>query len=72
MFGLEAVVIELLFKLIVAVLALAIGRLALVVFDKTLDFNFKSWINNASDQAVSVYFGLRFLGVCVLIGFALS
>ena len=73
MFGLEAVVIELLLKLTVALLALVGVRFALMWFDRILGVaSFKDWINDADDMAKAVYYGLRFVAVCILVGLALS
>ena len=73
MFGLEAVVIELFFKLTVALFAMVGVRFGLMWFDRIIGVKpFREWINDASDMAKAVYYGLRFLAVCLLVGLALS
>ncbi|GGA80700.1 hypothetical protein GCM10011369_23310 [Neiella marina] len=73
MFGIEAVLVELLFKLVVALAALAAVRVSLMWFDTVLDVEpFKEWINDASDMAKATYYGMRFIAVCLVVGLALS
>lgn len=73
MFGIEAVFIELLFKLTVALFALVGVRFALMWFDRIIGVApFIGWINEADDMAKAVYYGLRFVAVCLLVGLALS
>ncbi len=73
MFGIEAVAIELFFKLTVALFALVGVRFALMWFDRIVGVTpFREWINDADDMAKAVYYGLRFVAVCILVGLALS
>ena len=73
MFGFEAVVIELVFKLTVALFAMVGVRFGLMWFDKIIGVHpFSEWINDADDMPKAVYYGLRFVAVCLLVGLALS
>jgi len=73
MFGLEAVFVELLFKLAIALFALIGVRFALMWFDIISQVvRFGDWINEADDMSKAVYFGCRFIAVCILVGLALS
>lgn len=61
-----------------SVLKLAFGFLAVIVvfgllrlLDRLSGVTFSSWMYKASrssDYAVAIYFGLRFVGVCMLVG----
>lgn len=59
-------------KIVLALIAFAGARLALLFLDRKLRFDFKNWLGKANDQAVSVYFGLRILAVCILFGLIIS
>lgn len=73
MFGLEAVFVELLFKLTVAFCALVGVRLGLMWFDRSIGVKpFREWINDAEPMVKAVYYGMRFIAVCLLVGLALS
>ncbi len=57
------------FKLIVAICALIVVLGAIHRFEKKHGVDTYGWISDASDMAKAVYFGLQFLGVCLLFGF---
>lgn len=57
------------FKLFVALLAFAGVRIGISNMDKAFGINSKGWVNDASDLAKSLYFGLRMIGVCILFGY---
>ena len=57
-----------------ALLALLMGWLALRVLDRTGGVNFKETMGRISyePKPAAIYFGLRFIGMCLLIGLVLS
>lgn len=55
-----------LLKLLGALIAFVISRIALANLDKAVGFDFKEWIKNASDQAVGIYLGARIIAICLL------
>ncbi len=59
-------------KIVLALIAFAGARLALLFLDRKLRFDFKKWVGKANDQAVALYFGLRILAVCILFGLIIS
>ena len=61
------------YKIILAMIGLMMGRLCLYWFDKYfLSVNFTQWLENANDEAKAIYYGSRFMAVCLLVGLALS
>lgn len=51
-------------RLVAAFVALVVLRAGLWYFDRTLGFDFKEWINDQNKNH-DLYFGLRFLGLCI-------
>ena len=70
MFGLENVLIQGLFKLVLAVLGIIIGRYTLLWMDKNESFN--KWLENTDPQAQSIYRAGRFIAVAIIIGCAIG
>tara|TARA_A100000171_G_scaffold6710_2_gene5237 strand:+ start:40077 stop:40316 length:240 start_codon:yes stop_codon:yes gene_type:complete len=65
-------VISALIQIGLALLAFLLSRWMLKRLDLRIDFNFKEWISNADDNAVSNYLGYRILAVCILVGLIVS
>jgi small-conductance mechanosensitive channel len=59
-------------QLVLALIAFVIVRWVLKWLDRIIDFDFKGWISNAEDDAVSRYLGFRILAVCLLVGLIVS
>lgn len=59
-------------QLFLALIAFLIVRLVLKWLDRIIDFDFKGWISNANDDAISNYLGYRILAVCLLVGLIVS
>jgi len=59
-------------KLVLAAIALLVLRFALKGLDRKMEFDFKGWLNDASDLARSIYLAGRFIGACLLFGFIFS
>ncbi|MBL4839690.1 MAG: hypothetical protein JKY47_02530 [Thalassospira sp.] len=59
-------------QLVLALIAFVIVRWVLKWLDRIIDFDFKGWISNANDNAVSNYLGYRILAVCILVGLIVS
>lgn len=59
-----------------AVVALAAMFVVLRWFDLLQAFDFKGWMKKAADKgdfrAISIYFGARLIGVCLLLGIIFS
>lgn len=64
--------IEFAYSIAVALAGLAAARAALWALDHSLGFNFKAWYQNASSTDKAMYYSARFIGVCLLLGLALS
>jgi len=47
-------------------------RFILQHLDRGLDFSFKEWIHNASDDSKAVYLGLRILSICIFVAWVVS
>lgn len=70
---LEAVIVQGLFKLALALIGVLGARLVLKWMDKFLvNGAFDIWLKGASDNAKAHYYGYRIIAVCLLIGFAIS
>ncbi len=67
----QALLISISIKLLLAFLSMPMAWLMLRLFDRTLKVNFKQRLQEMSDDAFARYAGLRFMGVCVLLGAAL-
>ena len=73
MFGLEGIIAEGLFKLTLALIGILLGRATLIWFDYWLgDSNFTRWLDKAQDNAKSIYYAGRFIGVSIIIGCAIG
>lgn len=73
MMGYEAVIIQGLFKIALALIGIIMGRATLLWFDYWLvGSKFTNWLDKASDIAKGVYYGARFIGVAIIIGCAIS
>jgi len=65
-------------KIVLMIIALAIAVVALRWFDRRCNFSFSRWLDKADkatgekNTGYGIYLGLRFLGVCVLIGLMLG
>ena len=69
----EAAILQGLFKLTLAMLGLIMLRISSVWMDKYLvPSEFKNWLEKSSDEARALYYGLRMLALCLLVGLALS
>lgn len=69
----EAAILQGLFKLSLAILGLFMIRLSSVWMDKYLvPSDFKNWLEKANDNARALYYGLRMLALCILVGLAIS
>jgi len=69
----ESFILQILFKLTALVLGIVAARLVLLWMDtKLVPEAFKEWIDNADDFTKAVYYGLRIIGICMLVGLALS
>ncbi len=70
---LEQAILQGLFKIILVLIGLVMGRLCLYWFDKYfLSEKFTKWLEGATDEAKAMYYGSRFMAVCLLVGLALS
>ena len=73
MFGVEAILVQGLFKLSIALLGIILGRATLMWFDYWLgNSTFTRWLDGATDNAKAIYYSGRFIGVSLIIGFSLS
>lgn len=70
---LEAAILQGLFKLSLALIGLIMARLSAGWMDKYLvPSEFKKWLKESSDEARALYYGLRMLALCILVGLAIS
>ena len=60
------------FKFCVALLAFAGVRIAIYNFDRAFGISCPGWLNDSSDMAKALYFGLRLVAVCILFGYIFS
>lgn len=60
------------FKLIMAVLAIIFARGTLLWMDRAMGTGFFTALNEASPDARMHYFAARIVGVCILVGLAIS
>jgi len=58
-------------KLLGAIVAFGVARLALRNLDKAVGFDFKAWLKGASDEATAVYLSARIIAIAVLFGLVL-
>ena len=58
-------------KLLSALVAFVIARIALNKLDKATGFDFKAWIQNADDNAKATYLGARIIAISLLFGLIL-
>lgn len=73
MFELDSVVVLGLFKLVLAVVGIVVGRLTLFWFDKFFaNTPFTKWLESANDEAKAVYYAGRFVGIALIIGCAIG
>lgn len=69
----ESFGLQVIFKLVCIILGILCARLSLLWMDKKLvPQEFKEFIGNASGLEKSVYYGMRFIGICLMVGLALS
>lgn len=60
------------FKLVMAVFAILVARGTLLWMDRAMDTGFFESLREASDNARLAYFAARIVGVCILVGLAIS
>lgn len=76
MLGFETFIITGLFKLMLGVIGIIMGRFTLKLMDAHIDSgqsNFAIWLNNeATNTAKGVYYGARFIAVAIIIGSAIG
>jgi hypothetical protein len=65
-------VISAIIQIFLALVAFLLTRWMLKGLDNRIKFDFKKWISNASDMAVSNYLSFRILAVCILVGLIVS
>lgn len=65
-------VIQALFKLTLAVMAILVARSTLLWLDRKTGMNFFEILQGASANAQLAYFSARFIGVCILVGLVVS
>ena len=66
-------VTQLLFKVVCLILGILAVRATMLWMDKYLvPEEFKEWINGTDNLSKALYYGLRVIGVCLMVGFALS
>lgn len=69
----EAIIIQGLFKLTIAIIGVVIARLTLVWMDRFyIDSKFNKWLEATSDENKISYYGYRLIAVMLLVGLALS
>lgn len=59
-------------KLFAAVLAFFALRIMLWKFDRVLNFDFKEWFSNASDDNKTIYLSVRLLAAAIFFAWLLS
>lgn len=67
----DVVIMSTVLNLVFAVLAVVALVFLLRWFDKQAGVGFTEWIeavSNENPKALAIYYGLRFLGVCLLVG----
>lgn len=67
----DVVMISTALNLVFAIVAVVVLVCLLRWFDKQAGVGFSEWIkavSNDNPKALAVYYGLRFLGVCLLVG----
>ena len=64
----ENLVIQLIFKLTLAVAAIATARAAIAYLDRP----FTHWLSKADDLSRAIYYSGRIIAVCVLVGFCVQ
>ena len=64
----ENLVIQLIFKLTLAVAAIATARAAIAYLDRP----FTHWLSKADDLSRAIYYSGRLIAVCVLVGFCVQ
>jgi hypothetical protein len=67
----EIAALQVLFKLLVALGGLMAARAMLMWMDTAKSY-FTDWLDNANDLSTSIYYSARLVGICLLIGLALS
>lgn len=73
MFGYEAVLVQGLFKIALALIGIITCRLTLIWFDCWLkDTSFTEWLRGATDEAKSMYYAGRFIAVAIIVGCAIN
>lgn len=68
----EVITSSLLLKLYSAFMAIVCVRMTLFIFDKTIKYSFLEWIENCDNRDRALYYGLRYLGTCILFGFIIG
>jgi hypothetical protein len=69
----EAAFLQGLFKLSLALIGLIMARLCAGWMDKYLvPPEFETWLKGSGDEARALYYGLRMLALCLLVGLSLS
>lgn len=63
--------ISTLWKLFLAFMSVPVLFLILRIADNVIGINFKSKMREMDNVAFANYVGLRFVGVCIIVGFAL-
>lgn len=67
----EAIVLSYVLKLIGALTAFLATTFALWVLDRLNGLKFSKWVHDADDNAKSVYYAGRFIGISILFGLIL-
>lgn len=65
-------VIQALFKLCLAVIAILVARGTLLWLDRAIGVDFFAKLREASPNAALAYYAARFVGVCILVGLVVS
>lgn len=60
------------YKIILGLVAMAMGFGSMLVMLKCLGISITQWGKNAERQALGTFFGLLFIGICIMFGLILS
>lgn len=70
---LESFGLQVLFKLVCIILGVVCARACLIWMDsKLVPKEFKEMINEMDNTSKALYYGLRVVGICLMVGLALS
>lgn len=65
-------VISACYKIILGLVAMVMGFGSLLLMLKCLGISITQWGKNAERQALGTFFGLLFIGICIMFGLILS